>query len=200
VQGLIEFVKTLGPTRLVAMGGVTAALIGFFAYLIIRVTAPTMVPLFTDLPIDDSYVIIKNLERQAIPYEVRNDGAIIMVPKDRVSRLRMQLAEDGLPKGGGIGYEIFDKSDVLGSTAYVQNINRLRALEGELARTIKALDRVQFARVHLVLPERTLFARDQAEPSAAIVLKVRGMLEATQVRAIRNLVASAVAGLKPARI
>jgi flagellar M-ring protein FliF len=200
VQGIIEFVKTLGPTRLAAMGAVTAALIGFFAFLIMRVTAPTMVPLFTDLPLEDSSVIVRNLERQAIPYELKNDGGIILVPKDRVSRLRMQLAEDGLPKGGGVGYEIFDKSDVLGSTAYVQNINRLRALEGELARTIRALDRVQFARVHLVLPERALFARDQAEPSASIVLKVRGQLEAPQVRAIRQLVASAVAGLKPERV
>jgi flagellar M-ring protein FliF len=200
VQGLIEFVKTLGPTRLAAMGAVTVALIGFFALLILRVTAPTMVPLFTDLSIEDSSAIIKDLERQAIPYEMRNDGTIIMVPKDRVSRLRMKLAEGGLPKGGGIGYEIFDKSDTLGSTSFVQNINHLRALEGELARTIKALERVQYARVHLVMPERTLFARDQAEPSASIVLKVRGALESQQVRAIRHLVASAVNGLKPQRV
>jgi flagellar M-ring protein FliF len=200
VQSLIEFVKTLGPTRLAAMGAVTVALIGFFALLIMRVTAPVMVPLFTDLSLEDSAAIIKDLERQAIPYEMKNDGAILMVPKDRVSRLRMKLAEGGLPKGGGIGYEIFDKSDALGSTSFVQNINHLRALEGELARTIRALDRVQFARVHLVMPERTLFARDQAEPSAAIVLKVRGALEAQQVRAIRHLVASAVNGLKAARV
>jgi len=182
------------------MGAVTVALIGFFAFLIMRVTAPTMVPLFTDLSLEDSSAIIKDLERQAIAYEMKNDGAIILVPKDRVSRLRMKLAEDGLPKGGGIGYEIFDKSDTLGSTSFVQNINRLRALEGELARTIRAIDRVQFARVHLVMPERTLFARDQAEPSASIILKVRGQLEAQQVRAIRHLVASAVNGLKPTRV
>jgi len=200
VQGLIEFVKTLGPTRLAAMGAVTVALIGFFALLIMRVTAPTMVPLFTDLSLEDSSAIIKDLERQAVPYEMRNDGAILMVPKDRVSRLRMKLAEGGLPKGGGVGYEIFDKSDTLGSTSFVQNINHLRALEGELARTIRALDRVQFARVHLVLPERTLFSRDQAEPSASIVLKVRGALEGQQVQAIRHLVASAVPGLKAQRV
>ena len=200
MRSLVDFVKTLGPTRLAAMGAVTVALIGFFALLIMRVTAPVMVPLFTDLSLEDSSAIIKDLERQAIPYEMRSDGAILMVPKDRVSRLRMKLAEGGLPKGGGIGYEIFDKSDVLGSTSFVQNINHLRALEGELARTIRALDRVQFARVHLVMPERTLFARDQAEPSASIVLKVRGQLEAQQVRAIRHLVASAVNGLKATRV
>jgi flagellar M-ring protein FliF len=105
-----------------------------------------------------------------------------------------------MPKGGGIGYDIFDKSEALGTTSFVQNINHLRALEGELSRTIRALDRVQAARVHLVLPERPLFSRDKVEPSASIMLKVRGALEASQVRAIRHLVASAVNGLKPQRI
>src|SRR5262249_29762856 len=132
--------------------------------------------------------------------ELRNDGTIIMVPKDKVTRLRMKLAEGGLPKGGGVGYEVFDKSDALGTTSFVQNINHLRALEGELARTIKAIDRVQAARVHLVLPERALFSRERPEPSASIVLKVRGALDQQQVRAIRNLVASAVNGLKPQRV
>ncbi|HEX5507751.1 MAG TPA: flagellar basal-body MS-ring/collar protein FliF, partial [Pseudolabrys sp.] len=115
-------------------------------------------------------------------------------------RLRMKLAEDGLPKGGGVGYEIFDKSDALGATTFIQNINHLRALEGELARTIRTLDRVEAARVHLVLPERPLFSREKADASASIVLKVRGQLEPQQVRAIRHLVATAVSGLKPERI
>jgi flagellar M-ring protein FliF len=158
-----------------------------------------MTPLFTDLTFEDSSAIIRDLERQAIPYQVRNDGAIILVPKDAVTRLRMKLAETGLPKGGGIGYEIFDKSDALGATSFVQNINHLRALEGELARTIRSIDRVVSARVHLVLPERPLFSRERQEPSASIVLKLRGSLESQHVRAIRHLVASAVNGLKPTR-
>src|SRR5262249_28177948 len=162
--------------------------------------APQLTTLFTDLSYEDSSAIVKDLERQNIPYELKNDGAIVLVPKDRVTRLRMKLAESGLPKGGGIGYEIFDKTDALGATSFVQNINPLRALEGELARTIRAIDRVQAARVHLVLPERPLFARDKAEASASIVLKVRGALEPQQVRAIRHVVASAVNGLKPERV
>jgi flagellar M-ring protein FliF len=182
------------------MAAVTAAMIGFFGFIILRVTAPQMTPLFTDLSFEDSAAIIKDLERQGIPYEMKNDGAILLVAKDRVPRLRMKLAESGLPKGGGVGYEIFDKSDALGATSFVQNMNHLRALEGELVRTIRAIDRVQAARVHLVLPERALFARDKAEASASIVLKVRGALEAQQVRAIRHLVASAVNGLKPQRV
>ena len=182
------------------MIAVAVALVGFFGFIIMRVTTPQMTTLFTDLSMEDSSSIIKELDRQAIPYEMRSDGAIIMVPKDRVTRLRMKLAEGGLPKGGGVGYEIFDKSDTLGSTSFVQNINKLRALEGELARTIRAIDRIQAARVHLVLPERPLFSRETPEPSASIVLRVRGALEPQQVRAIRHLVASAVNGLKPQRI
>src|SRR6266571_2510925 len=118
-----------------AMAAVTLALVGFFAFLMIQMSAPQMAPLFTDLSMEDSSAIIKDLERQAIPYELKNDGAIVMAPKDKVARLRMKLAEGGLPKGGGVGYEIFDKSDALGATSFIQNINHLRALEGELSRT-----------------------------------------------------------------
>ena len=200
LQSLVSFLRGLGAARLMAMVAVTTALIGFFAFVIMRVTTPQMTTLFSDLSLEDSSAVIKDLERQAIPFELRNDGAVIMVPKDKVTRLRMKLAETGLPKGGGVGYEIFDKSDALGTTSFVQNINHLRALEGELARTIRAIDRVQAARVHLVLPERPLFSREMPEPSASIVVRVRGTLEPQQIRAIRHLVASAVNGLKPQRV
>jgi len=200
VQGFFDFVKSLGAARMAAMAAVTLALIGFFSFLMIQMTTPQMVPLFTDLPPDDSASIIKDLERQAVPYLLKNDGTIILVPQDKVARLRMKLAESGLPKGGGVGYEIFDKTDALGSTTFVQNINHLRALEGELARTIRSIDRVQAARVHLVLPERPLFSRDKVDATASIVLKVRGTLEPQQVRAIRHLVATAVNGMRPDRV
>jgi flagellar M-ring protein FliF len=182
------------------MVAVTISLVAFFAFLIARLTTPPMATLFTDLTVEDSAAVVKELERQGIEFEIKSDGATVMVAKDRVARLRMKLAESGVPKGGGVGYEIFDKSDALGATSFIQNINHLRALEGELARTIRALDRVQLARVHLVLPERPLFSREKVEPSASIAVKVRGALEAQQVRAIRHLVASAVRGLKPERI
>ncbi|MCK9908720.1 flagellar M-ring protein FliF [Microbacteriaceae bacterium K1510] len=200
MQGFFDFVKSLGAARLAAMAAVTLALIGFFSFLVVRMSEPQMVPLFTDLTVEDSSSIVKDLERQAIKYELKSDGATVMVPKDQVARLRMKLAEAGLPKGGGVGYEIFDKSDALGATSFIQNINHLRALEGELARTIRSIDRVQAARVHLVLPERPLFSRDKVEASASIVLKVRGTLEPQQIRAIRHLAASAVNGLKPERV
>ena len=200
MNGLVEFVRALGPARLAAMAAVTAALIGFFVFVIIRVSAPAMAPLFTELSFEDSSRIVKELESQGVVYELRSEGATIMVPKAQVARARMRLAETGLPRGGAVGYEIFDKSDTLGTTSFVQNVNHLRALEGELARTIRSLDRVSAARVHLVIPERQLFARDRQDPSAAIVLRVRSSLEPQQVRAIRHLVASAVRGLKPQRV
>jgi flagellar M-ring protein FliF len=200
VQGLLDFLKSLGAARIAAMCAVTLALVGFFGFVILRVTAPQMTPLFTDLTLEDSTAIVKELERQGVAYELRNDGGIVLAPKDRVPRLRMTLAEGGLPKGGGVGYEIFDKSDALGATSFVQNINHLRALEGEISRTIRSLDRVQAARVHLVLPDRPLFSREAPEASASIVLKVRGKLDPQQVNAIRHLTASAVTGLKPERV
>jgi flagellar M-ring protein FliF len=200
VQGFFDFVKSMGAPRLAAMGAVTLALIGFFAFLMVRMTTPQMVPLFTDLTLDDSASIAKDLDRQAVAYQIKNDGSIILVPKEQVARLRMKLAEEGLPKGGGVGYEIFDKSDALGATTFIQNINKLRALEGELSRTIRTIDGVEAARVHLVMPDRPLFSRDKVEATASIVLKVRGRLAPGQVRAIRHLVASAVNGLKPDHI
>ncbi len=200
MKNLLEFAKTIGAPRIAAMGAVTLALVGFFTFLILRVTAPDMMPLFTGLTLDHSAAIVKQLDREGVAYELRNNGNVILVPKDRVAKLRMELAQNGLPKGGGVGYEIFDKSDALGTTSFVQNINAVRALEGELERTIRTLDSVQDARVHLVIPERPLFSRDKVEPSASIVLRVRGSLEPGQVRAIRHLVATAVNGLRPQRI
>jgi flagellar biosynthesis/type III secretory pathway M-ring protein FliF/YscJ len=113
VNGLIEFVKTLGAARGAAMGAATAILIGSFAFVIMHFSQPTMAPLFTELTLDDSGRIVKELETQGIPYELRGDGTTVFVPKTQVTKLRMQLAETGLPRGGSVGYEIFDKSDAI---------------------------------------------------------------------------------------
>ncbi len=182
------------------MGAVAAILIGVFAFIIFRVTAPQMSTLYTDLTLEDSGAIVTQLESLGVPFELQRQGETILVPRERVARLRMQLAEDGLPTGGSMGYEIFDRSDTLGATSFVQNINHLRAMEGELSRTIVAIDRINAARVHLVIPERQLFQRDQRPPSASIVLNVRGALGQSEVRAIQHLVATAVEGLSPERV
>ena len=197
---MMGFLQNLGPARLGAMAVVTALLIAFFIFVTMRVTAPVLVPLYTDLTFDDSSEIIRQLETQNIPFELRNDGTTILVPQDRVLRLRMGMAEQGLPSGGTVGYEIFDNSSTLGATSFVQNVNQLRALEGELARTISSINQVAAARVHLVLPERELFERDRREATASIVLRVRGHLDAGQIRAIQHLAASAVDGLSASRV
>jgi flagellar M-ring protein FliF len=200
VQGVLELVKKIGPQRLMAMAMVSALLIAFFAYIIVRANQVPMAPLYSDLTIEDSSAVVRELETLGIAHEIRMEGAQILVPQDEVLRTRMRLAEKGMPTGGSIGYEIFDKQDALGTTSFVQNINHLRALEGELARTIRSIGRVQAARVHLVIPERQLFQRDRREPTASIVLKLRGQLDPSQTRAIQHLVAAAVEGLKPNRI
>src|SRR5690606_1594043 len=179
------------------MAVVAVMLLGFFAFIIIRSTTPQLAPLYTNLEFGDSSAIISELNSMGTPYEIRSEGATILVPRDQITTLRMSLAEDGLPARGQVGYEIFDNQSTLGATSFVQNINHIRALEGELARTIGALSRVESARVHLVLPERELFRRDIREPSASIVLTVRGQLSAGEIRAVQHLVASAVEGLSP---
>ncbi|MEP3431103.1 MAG: flagellar basal-body MS-ring/collar protein FliF [Roseibium sp.] len=200
MNGLIEFIRALGPARVAAMGAVAAILVGVFAFIIFRVTAPQMTTLYSELTLQDSASIVTQLESQAVQFELAREGSTILVPRDQVARLRMQLATEGLPTGGSIGYEIFDRTDTLGATSFVQNINHLRAMEGELSRTIGSLDRIKSARVHLVIPERQLFQRDRRPPSASIVLNVRGGLGPGEIRAVQHLVATAVDGLDPDKV
>ena len=182
------------------MGAVTLALVGFFAFVILRVSQPAMGVLFSDLSGTDTGAVVRDLDTRGIRYETRDDGATVLVPRSEIGRIRMELAGKGLPTGGGIGYEIFDKGDAFSSTSFVQNVNRARALEGELSRSIRSIGRIAAARVHLALPEKRLFERDREPPRASIVLKLRGDLGTEQVGAIRHLVASAVEGLLPENI
>jgi flagellar M-ring protein FliF len=202
VNGLMQSIARLGATRLVAIVGVGAAMVAFFVFLTTRIATPAMSLLYADLDLKDSAQIVQKLDAMTVPYQLRGDGGQILVPADQVARLRMAMAEQGLPRGGSVGYELFDKSDSFGSSTAAQGINQVRALEGELERTISGLGPVQAARVHLVLPRRDLFARDSQEASASIVVKLRGAehLSKGQVAAIQQVVASAVATLKPSRV
>ncbi|WP_244546354.1 flagellar basal-body MS-ring/collar protein FliF [Bosea sp. OK403] len=182
------------------MLAVTLGLVGFFGFVMLRMSQPAMSVLFSDLSNQDVSAILKDLDTRGIKYELRGDGQTVLVAKADVPRLRLDLASKGIPSGGGVGYEIFDKGDAFSSTSFVQNINHLRALEGELSRTIRSISRVQAARVHLVIPEKRLFERDREPPRASIVLKLAGELDAAQVRAVRHLISSAVDGLKPERV
>ncbi|MEQ9143577.1 MAG: flagellar basal-body MS-ring/collar protein FliF [Parvibaculaceae bacterium] len=201
VNSFTEFLKTLGPARIISLGIVAVGLFAFFAYVGLRVSEAPMALLYSDLSQDDAAQIITELEAQMVPYELHGDGTKIFVPQDRALRLRMAMAERGLPSGGSVGYEIFDNTDALGTTSFVQNLNYLRALEGELARTIRAIDRVKSARVHLVLPEREVFSRERRKPSASIVIRVAGEpLTRSQIRSIQHLAASAIDGLVPGNV
>lgn len=201
MNGLTNFVKALGVGRIAALAATFAALVGFFVFIIMRLAEPPLAPLYGKLEPNDAAAIVTRLEALGVPYQLQGDGTIVMVPEDRQLRLRMTLSEEGLPSGGTVGYEILDNKDAFGTTAFMEDINRLRALEGELARTIRSIDSVEAARVHLVMPKRELFSSDKLEPTASIVIKARGGgLSQGQVRAIQNLVASAVEGLNPDRV
>jgi len=200
VGGFSNLLKTLGPVRLATLGLVAATLLGFFGYLGMRMSAEPMSLLFADVAPEDASKMTSALDAMKVEYQLKGDGTTIFVPQSRVLKLRMELAAKGLPAGGTVGYEIFDNADALGTTSFLQNINHLRALEGELSRTIRAIDGIDAVRVHLVLPERELFSRDKRDPSASLVLKVSGTLATAQVKAIQQLVASAVDGLTPGHV
>ncbi len=200
MESLTKLINRIGMPRIAAMVLVAVLMLGFFGFLIMRSQAPNLAPLYSGLSLEDSSAIISELQTQSVPYEIRGEGDTILVPRDQITTLRMTLATEGLPTSGQVGYEIFDQQSTLGATNFVQNINNVRALEGELARTIASLTRIKSARVHLVLPERELFRRERKDPSASIVLSVRGELSNGEIRAITHLVASAIEGLSPSRV
>ncbi len=194
-----EFFKAVGAARFGVMAGVAAVLTAFFLYIAGAITEPPKTILFSGLDPRDAAAVTAKLDAMAVKYDAKEDGNTILVPADQVTKLRMALAQDNLP-AAGVGYEIFDKSDAFGTTAFVQNINRLRALEGELARSIQTIEGVESARVHLVIPERQVFSRDDQTPSASVVLKTRAVMGRGQVQAIQHLVAAAVSALTPDRV
>ncbi len=188
--------------RLAVMGAVLMGMMGFFIFLATRLGTPSMALLYSDLDTSDSARIVTQLEAQNIPFELKLNGTQILVPDDKALRLRLSLADQGLPSGGSIGYEIFDDQKTIGTTNFVQNVNLVRALEGELSRTIKTLESIRSVRVHLVLPRRVLFSREKQLPSASITLSMgrAGQLGKEQIAAIQHLTAAAVPGLTPNRV
>ena len=193
-----EFFKVVGAARFGVMAGVAAVLTAFFLYIAGAITEPPKTILFSGLESRDAAAVTGKLDSMAVKYDVK-DGGTILVPADQVTKLRMALAQDNLP-AAGVGYEIFDKSDTFGTTAFVQNVNHLRALEGELARSIQSIEGVSGARVHLVVPERQIFSRDEQNPTASVVLKTRSRMDRGQVQAIQHMVAAAVQSLSADRV
>ena len=198
-RALPEFLKGNGPARFGVMAGVAAVLTAFFLYVAGVISEPPKTILYSGLDPRAAAQVTAKLDAMNVKYDAKGDGGTILVPADQVVKLRMELASENLP-AAGTGYEIFDKSDSFGTTAFVQNINRLRALEGELARSIETIDGIDSVRVHLVIPERQIFSREDQTPSASVVLRTQGTMDRGEVAAIQHLVAAAVAGLLPNRV
>jgi flagellar M-ring protein FliF len=203
MQAVVQSLREISQIKLISMVATAVLLIAFFIFISLRVSSPVLSPMFSNLPPDETTAIAAELDRRGIPYEVRLGGSQILVPSNEMLNLRMQMAQMGLPNTNNtVGYEIFDSSESLGTSNFVLNVNKLRALEGELARTIASFEKVESARVHLVMPKRELFTRDRQEPTASVALRFRGavQLDKQEIAAIRHLVATSVPGLKVQRI
>ena len=157
MYSFINTLRGLGPMKLGTLVAVAAGLLAFFIYLTSRIATPELALLYGQLEAEDSGEIIKRLDELKVPYEISQDGSKILVSGDEVARVRVIMAQEGLPNGGSIGYEIFDRSDGIGTTNFVQNINHVRALEGELSRTIRSIGGVKMS----LKRQLRLFGRDE---------------------------------------
>lgn len=188
----------LGINQRLSLIMLVIVLLGLMTGVYMWSSKPEFALLYSGVEQADASLILEKLRDSDIPYNLKKGGTSIYVPTDRVYDLRLELAGEGIPRGKGIGFEIFDKTNI-GITDFVQRMNFVRAIQGEISRTISQLEEVASARVHIVLPEDELFTEDQKEPTAsiAITLKPGAILSNEQVNGIRYLTASAVEGLEP---
>ncbi len=198
MRELLNGLKALGVARLAAMGAVAVCMLAVLAVLALRGGTEHMALLYADLDLKEAGQIADALDRQHIPAQTGRQGSEILVPESMVTRARLLLAREGLPSGGAIGYEIFDRGDGLVASQFQQSISQTRALEGELARTIRSMQGVRNARVHVVLPRREPFATQHQDAQASVLLTLAGAnrLDHEAVQAILTLVAAAVPGLR----
>ena len=198
MNALFDGLKALGAARLVAMGVVAVGLLGLLGMLAMRGGTDRMALLYSELDAREAGQIIEVLDRQKIAHQLGAGGTQILVPADQVARLRVTLAREGLPSGGSIGYELLDRGDGITASQFQQKMSETRAMEGEIARSIRTISGVKAARVHLVLPRREPFAREKQEAQASVMLTTTGAnrLDREAIQAIVNLVAGAVPGLR----
>lgn len=192
------FVKMNFMQKLSVVGGAFAVVIASLI-LILWANKPVYKTLYYNLGQDDAANVIDKLKGMNIPYRLKDSGKTIEIPGDSVYETRISLAKEGVPRGGGAGFELFDKAS-FGMTEFVQNINYQRALQGELVRTISSLEEVKEARVHLTIPKERLFVSEDEQTKAAVILNLSGDIGRQQVKAIASLVAGAVKGLKPENV
>ncbi|MCA0922635.1 flagellar basal-body MS-ring/collar protein FliF [Pseudooceanicola nanhaiensis] len=198
----IDNLLSLGRGRLIALGATGVGIVFALLFGLNMVMRPEYVPLYSNLSPAAASRLIDALEGAGFKVELEAAGSTVSVPREDIPRARMALAEQGLLDEGTPGWEIFDQSSGLGMNTFMQRVNRLRAMEGELARSIQTIDGIAAARVHLVLPEREAFSRETAEPSASVIVRGAGSAEIgrREGQSIRALVASAVPGLAPGRV
>lgn len=200
MNAFFEQLSRFGIARIIAIFGLTAGTAAALVIFTMQMRGSDEALLFSGLDTQDAAAVTERLDGANIAYSLREGGSAVYVNSTQVDEARMRVASSGALSFGSVGYEIFDETDALGTTSFVQNVNAKRALEGELARSINSINNVSGARVHLVLPERRMFSREREEPSASVVLEARGEISSGQVEAILNLVATAVPGLSPNKI
>lgn len=202
MNSIVQNLKNLGWAKLSVLGGIGLGLLLTLLFGFQTLTAPAMSPIYSGLAPSDSAQIVRSLEQAGVIVEVSPDGSVINIPRDEFARARMLLAEQGLPSAGSTGWELFDQTSSIGMTSFMQKVNRLRALEGELARSVQTIKGVESARVHLVLPEREAFSRERPEATASVIIRTSGgfSIEKSQALSIRHLVSSAVPDLAPSRV
>ena len=202
LRSLIDNLSSLGTTRLAALASIGLGLVFALLFGVGTVMSPSFVPLYNNLSVAAASQVVSTLEQAGFKVKVSGGGSTVSVDQDQVPRARMALAEGGLPNEGVPGWELFDQSSGVGMNSFMQKISRLRALEGELARSIQSLSSVKAARVHLVLPEREAFSRVKPAPSASVIVRSRSnaQISQRQALAVRALVAAAVPEMSPDQV
>ncbi len=195
LEAIKKFAEQIGPKRLMLMGGVALILLAALAFVATRTSKPTMGYLYTDLDPSAASAITEKLKAQNVDYTLSADGTSIMAPESKLAELRMSLAGEKL--GGKIGYEVLDEEQPFGVSASRAKMNETRAIEGELSKSIQTIQNVSAARVHIVMPERQMFANESRKASAAVTVKTKGRLPSETIAAIRYLVSSSVPELSP---
>ncbi len=192
----VSIIKNFSLTQKIIAGVLIAAVLGGLIVLSTMGSKTEYDVLYSGLSPEDAANVVAKLKEQRIEYQLAESGRAVLVPADRVYETRLNLAAEGLPRGGGVGFEIFDQTS-LGTTDFVQKLNYQRAVQGELARTIRQFKQVQDARVHIATPKESVFVEDSKPPSASVSLTMAGQekLSKEQIMAIVHLTASAVPGL-----
>jgi len=201
IKSVVELFNRLTIKQRMLIGGIIVGSIVFLIFIMFILNEPSYAVLYSNLSQEDASKVVEQLTAQKIPYKIEDNGQSIRIPKDKVYEMRLSLAGKGIPNSGVVGYEIFDKN-TMGMSEFMQKLSYKRALEGELARTIMEQKGIEVARVHIVVPQKSVFKDEQKEPTASVVLKLSGNYDLTQgnVTAIANLVASSVEGLKPSKV